>query len=589
MSVTTAEEIELENMTENGDIAIGSKMFASAASEPFLAALLEFNTGAVRGNATKKADIEGFSNTLYAKLNEINLSGKETVDAFLRLIGHNRDIESGKGERLIAYCMIRYLLAKEKIAEAKHITSVLVTHKNHYGSWRDVDTLYDYLLKNGTLVGEFNRFLLDLVATQLRRDQELVATGLGVPNKVSRIFSYLPKYGASKSKYDEILGNGAELEEVSRAMSSWTDSERSKFKSIKISLCGKWQNIRSNFGNELAKHMFSKVPDFKSQEKNLRQLLSSLRKVLLVTECLMSSQLYGTIEPSSVPAKAMLRYKKVFQSYEIMSKKNDLQGRNLFRHKLEQLLSGKTDKKIKTSGLQFYELLKTYVDGGAKDPVIEVQAKEIVLQFQKLVEESKFPICVGLVDVSGSMSGVPMVVSVSLGILLANIMPMHWNQLITFHETPSWVSVNTSSSFHNQVRSLMEAPWGGSTNVVKALQMVREKAMNRSSCLPEAFIIFTDMQYDSCGDKSKTSLQFVKQDYEAVGLKFPKVICWNLRASDTRALPASADESGVCLVSGFSQALFKAFVNGLDFDKFTPLTVFKEILYSERYAPCEFP
>jgi len=295
----------------------------------------------------------------------------------------------------------------------------------------------------------------------------------------------------------------------------------------------------------------------------------------------MSSSKWGEIDPSATPAKAMKKYRKVFMN----AKGSEDEGRVLLAEKLTELLSGKTDKTIKTKGLQFYELIKTYVDGGAHDEVIEAQAKTIIKDMQALVRDGRFPLSVALCDVSGSMSGIPMIVSIALGILVANIMPAPWaGRVITFESRPQWVSISLSSSIWSQVQVVREAPWGGSTNFTAAVELVLQEALKEGGAAPQFLFCFTDMQFDAAAeDKRSFVIDDLKAKFARHELVMPKVVLWNLRASGTCSFAADKDTGGVGMLSGFSQSAFKAFMTGCDFDHMTPMSLLKEALHSARY------
>jgi hypothetical protein len=71
---------------------------------------------------------------------------------------------------------------------------------------------------------------------------------------------------------------------------------------------------------------------------------------------------------------------------------------------------------------------------------------------------------VPLSDVSGSMSGVPMEVSIALGIGISEITHEAFqNRVITFETQPRWHQLVPTESIVKKVRSLARAPWGGST------------------------------------------------------------------------------------------------------------------------------
>ena len=55
----------------------------------------------------------------------------------------------------------------------------------------------------------------------------------------------------------------------------------------------------------------------------------------------------------------------------------------------------------------------------------------------------------------------------------------------------------------------------------------------------------------------------------------PKIVFWNLRASDCEGSPARSDDTDVAMVSGFNPILMKAILNCEDFN---PLEIMFEAL-----------
>merc|ERR1711924_155569 len=80
---------------------------------------------------------------------------------------------------------------------------------------------------------------------------------------------------------------------------------------------------------------------------------------------------------------------------------------------------------------------------------------------------------VSLVDVSGSMSGVPMEVSIALGLLVSDLADAPFkDRVLTFESTPRWHKIPSTSSPVKQIRNLQRAPWGGSTNFAAAMDLL---------------------------------------------------------------------------------------------------------------------
>ena len=472
--------------------------------------------------------VRGSSTSLVAFLALFSKIGDPLARAEVyRFIAYQRDISDGKGERDITYTLLFEVLSKGYGDEVKLLLKLFPTVG--YGYWGDLVNFYNYI---DTCGGDSN------------------------------MKSWILKTLMHQARHDEMLLKNNNKASIS-LVGKWLPSENKK------------KDNESNIAKELAVLMFPKKGSF----ARYRQLLSKLRNHLKVVERSMSSNKWGEIDPSATPAKAMKKYRKVFMN----PKGSEDEGRVLLAEKLTALISGKTDKVIKTKGLQFYELIKTYVDGEGLDEVIEAQCKTIIKDLQL---SGRFPLSVALCDVSGSMTGIPMIVSIALGLLVANIMPAPWGgRVITFETKPRWVSLPTSSSIWEQVRVLKDAPWGGATNFTAAVDLVLHEALrNKSVPAPKFLFVFTDMQFDAAAeDKRSFVIDVLKAKFARHELVMPNMVLWNLRASGTCSFAADKDTPGVAMLSGFSQSAFKVFTAGCNFEDMSPTSLLMEVLHSSRY------
>ncbi len=175
-----------------------------------------------------------------------------------------------------------------------------------------------------------------------------------------------------------------------------------------------------------------------------------------------------------------------------------------------------------------------------------------------------------MADVSGSMRGTPMEVSIALGILCSELAREDCRDMVmTFETEPKWHRLMPGATFADKVTSLSRASWGGSTDIYKAHVLVGklvEQRRLRSGEIPSLLVV-SDMQFNAAASGSYARENIV--DYFAqLGrrlygepLEPPTTIFWNVRATKV-GFPAKADEEGVVLMSGFSPALFKFLFSG---------------------------
>jgi hypothetical protein len=169
------------------------------------------------------------------------------------------------------------------------------------------------------------------------------------------------------------------------------------------------------------------------------------------------------------------------------------------------------------------------------------------------------------------MDGIPMIVAISLGILVSELSnPAFRNRFITFHENPTWVSLEGITSLRDKVVKTKGAPWGGSTNFEAALTMILKVAVEKK-LTPEEIpdvIVFSDMQLNQAGEYGETMHDLIKRRFAEAGKEIcgrpygiPKIIYWNLRAN-TVGFPVQANAPNTQLLSGFSPSLLKLLLDG---------------------------
>merc|ERR1711977_464648 len=175
-----------------------------------------------------------------------------------------------------------------------------------------------------------------------------------------------------------------------------------------------------------------------------------------------------------------------------------------------------------------------------------------------------------LVDVSGSMSGVPMEVSIALGLLVADLADEPFkHRVLTFESTPRWHKIPSTASPVEQIRNLQRAPWGGSTNFVAAMDLLLAACVDGKVAAEDVpdLIVFSDMQFDAAnGPGWETHHERLSREWNEKGYELPTITYWNLRGDTQGGFAADAACPGVRLLSGFSPALLKLVLTGEEAD-----------------------
>lgn len=322
--------------------------------------------------------------------------------------------------------------------------------------------------------------------------------------------------------------------------------------------------------NLLAKWLSRKGYEFEKVRKYMKLNPKDYRKLIVglsnTIEQKMCAKEWDSITYKSVPSCAMNKYRKAFL-------KNDL---NRFNEYISLVNEGKEE--IKAGVLFPHQLYDAWKRNENKDAV-EAQWKNLP-DFMSDSTERIMPVC----DVSGSMSGLPMSVSVSLGVYISERnKSVFKDAFITFSDRPKMEYLK--GTLYERLRQLESADWGGSTNLEGVYKLILSKAVeNRLSeeDMPTKILIISDMEFNYCTtNNSDTAFSMIKRMYEQAGYKLPEMIFWNVNGR-VGNVPASFNTKGVGLVSGFSPSILKSILQGsID----TPEGLMLRTVMSERYQP----
>ncbi|MGL5574484.1 MAG: DUF2828 family protein [Sarcina sp.] len=340
------------------------------------------------------------------------------------------------------------------------------------------------------------------------------------------------------------------------------------------SLLGKWMWSENTSSKETRRKAAWLRTNLGMTERNYRKLLTRLRKAIGIVESKMSEKKFEEINYSHVPSLAMTKYRTAFY-------RNDEDRMTAF---IDSVSKG--EAKINASVLYPYDIvrpmLNSYRDDNKAIAVLEEQWKAL----PNYMGDNHWN---GLVvaDVSGSMSGLPMEVAISLAIYIAQRNNGYFkDHFMTFSEKPSLETLK-GDTLLKTVRNLSRANWGMSTNLVSTFDLILKSAIKNNltqADLPSQLIVITDMQFDSgCRTRStETLMESVKREWSEKGYEVPKLVWWNVNASRYESrFPMTIDEAGVQYVSGCSPVILKTLMKG---EFLSPIEVVKETVCSERYS-----
>lgn len=393
--------------------------------------------------------------------------------------------------------------------------------------------------------------------------------------KVSVLLDIVREYGSYKDLVYMLNENVDEtspenVKELVKHMNAKLEEDRL---SEKPSLLAKYMPTETS-KNKYVKSAYRTFMKYSSiSPKEYRKRNTFIRKRLDILETKLTERKYSDIDYSAIPSQAGMKYRQAFF-------RNDEER---YSEYLDEVNKG--ESKINTGTLDPYQIVSKIGFWGNKD-------KSLINMWNNLERpDNKGLNVLPVVDVSGSMMGLPMDVAISLGLLLSESNEGEFkDHFITFSERPTIEKVEGKDIF-DKVRNMADSNWGFNTNLEKVFNLVLDTAVKTESSqedIPEAIIIFSDMEMDvATGNQSLTFFDKMKEKYESKGYKLPFLVFWNIGYGNST--PVVENTKNTILVSGFSKNVFNTIFN-LDFNElnnYTPLNALLETLNSDRYKVIE--
>lgn len=318
--------------------------------------------------------------------------------------------------------------------------------------------------------------------------------------------------------------------------------------------------------------------------KDYRKTLSELRAKQKLIETSLTTKDYKSIKYSSVPSKAMMKYRKAFLSKDTET----------FKSYLDSVTKGEV--KINTATLNPCEIVSKFKPSaswrnyffGATIPTDEMKALDVMWNNLPNYFGDEFENSLVIADTSGSMTTPASIkstmtcmdVSLSLAMYIAEKNKgLFKDNYITFSETPQLVQLKgqTLAQKLSCFKSIV-----ANTNLDAVFDLILKSCIDNQvpveDC-PKRLYIISDMEFDSATGRAynQTATQRIKQKYESAGYPVPQIVFWNV-ASRQNNCPVRYNESNVALVSGYSPVVLKYILNK---DIPTPVDIMMEVL--KRY------
>ena len=480
------------------------------------------------------------------------------------LLFQTRNIRGGKGERALAYDMLVALDKKQH-----GLSLALLPLFSKYGCWRDLFKLAENKA--------FTDAVMDIVVKQFALDNAAVVTEGG---KVSLLAKWAPR---EKS-------HGAPLAKL------------------------------------LAKRLFADSLVVSEKLKAYRKMVSALNKHIDTVEIKMCDRHFADIEPGHVPGRALQKYRRAFLNEASTwqdgkrvqrpggeDRSSEYDRVEAGRHFSEHFAAGaKGDVIIKGADTVYpHEVVQAvYQSHDISESERNLRLGQWLAFVAKAKEGGALKNCLAMCDFSGSMNGLPMMVSLALGLLIAEVSGT--NKILTFDSEPKWHTFEPDHNLYQKVASIGDIGQGLSTDFQKAMDLVLtdiKERRCRPEDVPKDLIVFTDMGWDqACSSSEKspytgnqyrnnvktapwqTHIQMIRENFRRAGedmwgtpFQPPRIVIWNLRA-EYSDFHARADEEGVVMLSGWSPALFKV-LQEKGIEVLTPYAALRLQLDDPMYQP----
>jgi len=319
--------------------------------------------------------------------------------------------------------------------------------------------------------------------------------------------------------------------------------------------------------NLLAKWFPRKGPWFVAMHKYMgisagvfRRMLTSMSNTV---EQKMCANEWETIQYSTVPSVAGKRYVQAFHKHDSIR----------YASYISDVMEGK--EKINASVLFPSDLVaKVFKEHDAF--AYNAMWKNLP-NYMEGCTERILPVC----DVSGSMTGQPMEVSIGLGLYISerNEGPFK-DVVLTFSESPQFHKIS-GMTLSERAHNLRQANWGMNTDLAKTFKVILERAIENKvpqKDMPTKLLIISDMEFDqACG--RRTNFDVIRNMYAETGYTMPSIVFWNVNGR-LGNVPAKANTPNTALVSGYSPSIITNILGGKDL---SPISVMMETIGNARY------
>lgn len=355
------------------------------------------------------------------------------------------------------------------------------------------------------------------------------------------------------------------------------------FNPATAALCAKWMPRKGKAANRIRGYL-------KLSPKAYRKLLAKYS----TTETLISQNKWKAVEYNHVPSLCLARTRNAFSRHDPAR----------FTSYLDDVLANKLS--IHANAIYPHDILRGIQLYG--DNLNPIRHKSIIAQWNALPDymQGNTGICqlriLPMIDVSGSMTSFldpasktsMLDVAVSLGLYIAeHTQGIFHNEVLAFSKRPYFISLE--GTIIERVKQVMSTVDPLNTDLGRALETLLKLALKENIAqneMPQMLLILSDMQFDAWELTLDTTHQeFLSEALENAQACFkkahynvPKIVFWNLNPNKPTGYQSDLYKDKVAMVSGFSPALLKGFLSGMDLGStFNPWNIMLNTVKDEKY------
>lgn len=394
----------------------------------------------------------------------------------------------------------------------------------------------------------------------------------------------IPHYGYYKD-FCFILEQHYDTELDNEIINIYTKQLRQDLEDMNI---GKNISLAAKFAPSEKSH-FSKIaivfaktlfPNEKDYLKKYRHMKTRLNNYLCTTEVLITQNRWEEVKFENITSICLHRNKQQLSKHADITSLNNINSTQLFPHDI------------------ISDILYSKTLSNEECNVLQKQWKSIVSDNSK---NTNLQSCIPMIDLSGSMNGLPISAGIGLGLLISEISHGPFRNLImTFSDHPEWVEFEDNSNIVDKVLKIKKQKWNEKTNFIKAMDMILsivEDSNSYNRDIPKALIVFSDMKFDEAEHSEKypwcTHYEIMKQKFRESGMKkhgspyeLPRIVFWNLNGNSV-GYQVKSNDKNVQQFSGFHPCLLKCIHNSNRcIDKtFTSSEILTNIINDDNFLP----